>query len=181
VPRPAEAARESRGRSATLAAFPSALATPADRIKEIDTVNTLRLAMLLLSLAALVMAGCSKSSTSQASSESSSGSSASSSGSSSPSSGPSGYEKDIRDYTTQWLLSGGDIDAFETRIGEMARKKGITDWHADQKTLQGIGRGLKKAGVSGERYTELETKIVGSDAQALDWIRKGYKAEPKPD
>lgn len=143
-------------------------------------MNALRLLVLLLSLAALATAGCSKSSTSQASSESSSGSSASSSGSSSPSSGPSGYEKDVRDYTTEWLLSGGDITTFEVRVSEMARKKGITDWHSDQKTLQGIGRGMKKAGISGQRYTTIETQIAGTDSRALESLRKGYKAEAKP-
>ena len=77
----------------------------------------------------------------------------------------------------QWLRSGGDVESLRAGIGELARKKGITDWEQDQKTLTGIGRGLKKASISGQRYTDLSAAVAAGNTQAAEWIRKGYKAE----
>jgi hypothetical protein len=128
-----------------------------------------------------VAGGCSKSSTSQASSESSSRSSTSStssSGSSGSSSGPSRYERDVRDYTEQFVLSGGDFGSFRLQLGKIAEKHGVTNWEQDRDTFEGIGRGLKKARVSGERLDQLEKELTsGANAQAPEWLRKGYKDE----
>lgn len=126
--------------------------------------------------------GCSKSSTSQASSDSSSDSSTSSSGSSGSSSGsssgPSRYVRDVRDYTEQFVLSGGDFESFRLQLGKIAEKHGVTNWEQDRDTFEGIGRGLKKARVSGGRLDELEKELTtGANAQAAEWLRKGYKDE----
>jgi hypothetical protein len=88
--------------------------------------------------------------------------------------------RDVRDYTVEWLLSGGDVPDFERRVAEIAEEAGITDWRADDATFQGIGRGLKKAGLSGARYQDLAAKLGGTDPQRMQWIEKGFKAEPKP-
>jgi hypothetical protein len=77
----------------------------------------------------------------------------------------------------QWLRSGGDVASLRAGIGELARKKGITDWEQDQKTLEGVGRGFKQASISGQRYTDLSAAVAGGNLQAAEWIRKGYKAE----
>ncbi len=141
---------------------------------------TIRVLLLFVLIAGLSSTGCSKSSTSEASSESSSGSSASSSGSSSPSSGEAGYVIDVRDFTTEWVLSGGDAGAFKRRVTDIAKQDGITDWEQDEGTYRGIGRGLKKAGLSGQRYSDVAANLAGSDPQRTQWIQKGFDAEPKP-
>jgi hypothetical protein len=139
-----------------------------------SVIRMLLLSILIVSLAAI---GCSKSSTSEASSESSSNSSSSSSGSSSASSGNTAYINDVRDYTAEWVLSGGDPAAFKRRVSEIATKGGITDWEQDEATYTGIGRGLKKAGLSGDRLTQVSTELSGSDPQRAEWVKKGYDAE----
>jgi len=137
------------------------------------------IAVLCLALAGGL--GCFKSSTSQASSESSSdssrsssGSSASSSGSSSPSSREGPYRNDVRDYTAEWALSGGDASGFRAGIAPIAEKYGITNYESDQLTYVGIGQGLKKAGIRGERYSQIKGMLAAGNAEADGWIDKGY-------
>lgn len=108
------------------------------------------------------------------SSDSSSASSASSSGSSSGSSADSVYKRDVRDYTAQWLKSGGDIDEFNREVGKIAKKRGITNWEQDEETYVGIGRGLEAAGVEGARVQSLKMKLGGSDPQRMQWIDDGF-------
>jgi hypothetical protein len=144
---------------------------------------TARVLTLVLAVAlALLATGCIfKSSTLQASSESSSGSSASSSSSSRSSSGPSAYTRDVKTYTTEWVLSGGDVEAFRRGLGEIAKRRGITDWENDQQTYDGIGRGLKKSGVSGTRLNQLKAQLAGPNPQAGSWIQQGYDSESAED
>ncbi len=139
----------------------------------------------LLALLCLVLAtglGCFKSSTSQASSESSSDSSrsssrssASSSGSSSPSSREGPYQQDVRDYTSKWVLSGGDSAGFSAGIAPIAEKHGITNYESDQVTWVAIGMGLKKSGIGGERFQQVRDTLAAGNAEAGKWIDKGYK------
>ena len=142
--------------------------------------------VLLLLVALFAAPGCFKSSTSQASSESSSDSSASSSRSSSSpftsssaSSRDDQYEQDVRAYTREHVLSGGDLTAFRLGLSDLAKKHGITDWEQDEATYVGIGRGLKKAGVSGERYQQLKLQYQGSNPESAKWIQSGYESEKK--
>src|SRR5215475_11761986 len=114
-------------------------------------MNTL--GVLLLAVVAL-SAGCSFSDSSGASSESSahsSDSSAHSSDSSSRSSSPdnkeSAYRDDVRDYTEAYVKSGGQFDAFQKRLGELARKYDVTNWEDSLATYEGVGAGLGRAKV----------------------------------
>ena len=134
--------------------------------------RVLGIALILIGL--LAGTACSKSSTSQASSESSSNSSASSSGSSS---GPSAYVRDVRDYTREWVLSGGELSGFQREIAKIAQKRGISDWEQDEETYLGIGRGLKKAGIRGQRYEMLRSQLAGTNADSGKWIQAGYDKE----
>ncbi len=124
-------------------------------------------------------AGCFKSSTSEASSESSSRSSASSSGSSSASSREGPYVNDVRDYTAEWVLSSSNTEAYRTRLASIAEKNGVSNWEQDDATYEGIGRGLKRSGISGERYVELKSMLGGTNPEAGQWIQKGYDKEKR--
>jgi hypothetical protein len=142
------------------------------------------LAVALSLLLAPALGACVKSSTSQGSSESSSDSSASSSrssasvsGSSSASSREGPYERDVRAYTAQFVLSGGDMPSFQRKLGEIAKDHGITDWEQDEATYEGIGRGLKKAGISGPRLEQLKQEMAGPNPKSSGWIQAGYDAE----
>jgi hypothetical protein len=135
------------------------------------------LIIALLGLSLAFGAGCSKSSTSEASSDSSSGSSGSSGSSSGSSSGPSRYVKDVREFTYQFVMTGGEFTEFAQGIGPIAQKRGVADWENDEGTYEGIGRGLKKTGISGARFELLKQQLAGSNPQRAAWIRAGYDKE----
>jgi hypothetical protein len=126
----------------------------------------------LLIAAVLVLAGCSFS----ASSKSSSDSSESSSGSSSPESKETQYRNDVRDYTASYVKSGGRIEDFRRRLGDLARERGITDWEQNLVTYDGIGRGLGRAKVSQVELDTYTSNLAGGDPAKAKAIKDGYDA-----
>ena len=129
---------------------------------------------LLLGVAAFGPVGCSISTSFSDSSESSSDSSKSSSESSSPESKEASYRDDVRDYTAAYVKSGGQIADFDRRLGELAQKRGITNWEDNPATYDGIGRGLAKAGVKGVELDTYVANLSRGDATKAAAIRKGY-------
>ena len=127
----------------------------------------------LVTAVLLLLVGCSLS----ASSKSSSNSSASSSGSSSPESKETQYRNDVRDFTAAYVKSGGRIDDFKRRLGELAKERGITDWESNLVTYEGIGRGLGKAKVSPVELQTYTTNLAGPDPARAKAIKDGYDAE----
>ena len=105
--------------------------------------------------------------------ESSSASSESSSRSSSPERGQA-YRDDVRDYTQAYVKSGGDFAAFSNGLSGIAQKHGISNWEADMDTYQGIGEGLKQAGVTQMQLEVWKTNLAGSDPSKAAAIQKGY-------
>jgi len=129
----------------------------------------------VLVVAVLLPLGCSFSH----SSKSSSNSSASSSGSSSASSegSESRYKKDVRDYTAAWAKSGGQLDAFQKKLGELAKQYGITNWEDNEITYRAIGEGLGKARVSKVQFEAYRDALGRSDPSKIKAIEKGYQSE----
>ena len=135
-------------------------------------------AILVASL--LLPLGCSFSASSKSSSDSSASSSESSSSisaSSSPSVREDQYRKDVRDYTASYVKSGGRIEDFKKRLGELAKERDITNWEENPATYEGVGRGLGKAKASQPEVQAYTINLAGSDAKKAESIRKGYEAE----
>jgi len=130
-------------------------------------------AVSLLVAALLLSAGCSLSASSNSSSESS----ASSSGSSSPETKEAQYRNDVRDFTASYVKSGGRIEDFKRRLGELAKERGITDWETNLVTYEGIGRGLRKAKVSQVELETYTSNLAGADPARAKAIKDGYDAE----
>jgi hypothetical protein len=97
---------------------------------------------LLLLAVLLIPPGCSLS----ASSKSSSDSSASSSGSSSP--GDTAYYDDVRSTTEAYAKSGGPFDAYQKKLGDLAKERGVTNWEENLGTYAAVGEGLGQAKAS---------------------------------
>ena len=136
--------------------------------------SSLRLMLAVVLLGAPLLAqGCSFS----ASSKSSSDSSASSSGSSSPGTNEQSYMEDVRDYTASFVKSGGRIEDFKVRLGEIAKQHEITNWEENLVTYEGIGRGLGKAKASQVEVDTYTANLAGGDARKADAIKRGYDAE----
>ncbi len=102
-----------------------------------------------------------------------------SSGSSSRSSAGRGaaYQDDVRDYTEAYVRSSQNLAQFETGIGSLAEKHGISNWEADSNTWVGIGRGLRKAGINATQLDVYKTNLSKGDAERARYIQQGYDAE----
>ena len=108
------------------------------------------------------------------SSKSSSESSASSSGSSSPNQEAARYEQDVSDYTEAYVISGGSDGAFLRGVGDIAEKRGISDWESHGRTWEGIGRGLARVNVSTVQLDVYKTNWAGGDPDKVAGIEKGF-------
>lgn len=141
-------------------------------------MNTLR-ALLLVAVMALSV-GCSLSASSESSSDSSSASSESSSkssASSSPESKESAYRDDVRDYTEAYVKSGGQFDAFQKRLGELAKKHDITNWEDSMATYEGVGAGLGRARVNQVQVDAYKQNLGKDDPRKMEAIQKAYNAQ----
>jgi len=81
----------------------------------------------LVVLAVVPLLGCSISWSVSKSVRSSSHSSDSSS-SSSPGAAQRAYEDDVTDYTRAYAKSGGPFDAYQKKLGDLAKDRGVTNW-----------------------------------------------------
>ena len=137
--------------------------------------KTARGAFRLAMLAALpaLVAACSFSYSSEKFSNSSSASSASSA-SSSPGAKERAYENDVSDYTTAYVKSSQDFSSFQSGLGDVARKRGISDWEGDANTWRGIGVGLARAGISKTQLDVYKTNLSGGDPGRAASIQKGF-------
>lgn len=110
------------------------------------------------------------------SSENSSRSSGSSSRSSTRSAQKESYREDVRRYTAAHVKSGGAIDTFEKKLGELARRYGVTNWEDDQTTYLGIGEGLGDAGVGAIQLATYKTQLARSEPVKMENIQRGFDA-----
>ena len=110
------------------------------------------------------------------SSGSSSDSSSDSSGSSKSSSESDSkeYREDVESYTRAFVTSGGTASSFMSGIGDLAHKRGITNWEADENTWIGIGRGLGRSKIDEVQLGVYQTNWSGGDANKVKLIQKGW-------
>jgi hypothetical protein len=141
----------------------------------LDAMKNTVLALLVVTAAAA--AGCSFSASSESSSDSSAHSSESISRSSSPESKEATYRDDIRDYTEAYVKSGGSFDAFQKRIGELARQHDITNWEDALVTYEGVGAGLGRARVSQPQVDAYKQNLGKGDPRKMEAIQRAYNAQ----
>lgn len=135
------------------------------------------LAVLALLPLVLAIAGCSISASSVSISESIGTSSESISGSSASSSrtDTDRYREDVAQYTQAFVQSGGQYDAFERTLADLARKRGISDWESSKATWVGVGQGLARAKVSEVALDTWKTNLAGDDDAKRRAIESGYR------
>ena len=68
-----------------------------------------------------------------------------------------------------------DQNGFMKGISDVASQHGIVDWEANPKTYRAIGKGLKKAKISGSLYNLYKKKFADSDMGKMDDIQEGYE------
>jgi hypothetical protein len=88
------------------------------------------------------------------------------------------YENEIQDFTVTYMRtnsSHANQHAFMKGISDVASQNGIVDWEANPKTYRGIGKGLKKAKISGIQYDSYKKKFSNGDNGKMDDIQEGYE------
>ena len=129
------------------------------------------------------LAGCSFSYSSGSISdslESSSGSLGSSSESSSSKQGISKdklpYRDDIANLTYSVAGSSMTASEFPNALSRTARQFKISNWSQEKATFNGIGKGLKKAGIAKENIAKQAflATVLSSNKDALKLIQEGY-------
>ncbi len=93
------------------------------------------------------------------------------------------YENEVKDFTVTYIRTNtSQIDQsrqanesdFMKGISDIASQNGIVDWEANPKTYRGIGKGLRKAKVSGVLYDFYKEKFANGDRGKMEDIQEGY-------
>jgi hypothetical protein len=120
----------------------------------------------------LVPIGCSFSASSKSSSDSSSGSS---------SSADTAYYDDVRSTTEAYVKSGGPFDAYQKKLGDLAKERGVTNWEENLGTYAAIGEGLGQAKASQALVDTFKTRLAPTgnpnSADKQTAIQKGYDSK----
>ncbi len=115
--------------------------------------------------------GCSFSDSSKSISDSINNSSESSSSSSKDS--KSAFADDVVEYTQAYVRAGGGAESFLGGVGDLARKRGISDWEAEDATWVSIGRGLGMTKATNAELTAYKNAWTGGDTQHMAAIQRG--------
>jgi hypothetical protein len=128
---------------------------------------------LVMVIACAVSFGCSFSHSSKGSSDSSKSSSDSSGSSSGGDTAQ--FQKDVEQYTEAFVEAGGQREqGFFTGLGDLARKRGISDWESEPGTWQAIGRGLGRTHVNDAQVAAFETAWADGDPARQSAMAKGF-------
>ena len=91
--------------------------------------------------------------------------------------GDNTYENDVQDFTVTYLRTNSSLtnqNAFMEGISDVASQNGIVDWEANPKTYRAIGKGLRKAKISGTQYDVYKRKFSGGNVGKMSDIQEGY-------
>ncbi|MBW0433828.1 putative lipoprotein [Leptospira yasudae] len=84
------------------------------------------------------------------------------------------YLKDVRDLTAMHVENGFQEIEFKNDLSTLALQNGLTNWKSLRVTYLGIGSGLKKAGVSEEKFSKFVSEMGSAKPEVVESIRKGY-------
>ncbi len=89
------------------------------------------------------------------------------------------YQNEVSDYTMAYVKSSNTTDyaGFVKGLSEIASKRGISNWEQESITYVGIGKGLKKAGVSGVAYETYKKNFANNNEENMQNIQKGYDSK----
>ena len=88
------------------------------------------------------------------------------------------YQVQIMNYTNVYFTSAEfDRATYNRGVSELASEAGIANWEDDADTLTAIGRGLKKANITGGLYEMYKNSISAKDATRMDLMQKGYDSQ----
>jgi len=90
----------------------------------------------------------------------------------------SSYQVQVMNYTNIYFTSAEfDRAVYSKGVSELAAEQGVSDWEADEDTLAGIGRGLKKANITGVLFETYKSSLANGYAVRIQLIQKGYDSQ----
>ena len=85
------------------------------------------------------------------------------------------YQEQAEDYSRAYAeVGGGEPEAFQRGLSDLAGKLGISDWEGYPGTWMSVGRGLGQARVSGGEMMTYAANWTGGDAGIMELIFQGY-------
>jgi hypothetical protein len=114
-------------------------------------------------------------------SNSSAGSSDSSKSSSDSSRSSSGgkdtalFQRDVEYYTEAFVESGGAREqGFFEGLGDLARRRGVSDWESEPGTWEAVGRGLARSRVDDAQRNAYQTAWADGDSARQGALAQGF-------
>jgi hypothetical protein len=147
------------------------------RARTMSLNSSIRLAMLLTVVCALLFTvGCSF----IASSESSSDILSSPFKSSARSSGGEeevAFQEETEAYTVAYVTAGSvDNAGFQRGLSDIAARRGISDWENNPETWTSVGRGLGRSQLSDVAVTDTVESLSAGDETLVTLVMQGYSA-----
>ncbi len=133
---------------------------------------------LVLGPSIALLFGCSFSDSSETLSDSISSPFNWSSSSSDSSKEDSAYRQDVSDYTIAFTRQRGDLDAFRHGLGQLAERRGITNWEEDSFTCASIGLGLQRAQLELAAAERFGVDLFGANLRSRRGLLAGYASIP---
>lgn len=85
------------------------------------------------------------------------------------------YEEDVAAVTVLYVSREKTTDEYQRQVTSIARNHGISDWEQEMTTFIGMGRGLRRAGISEDSIPNLPYFRSIADGSNYSEVLKGYK------
>ncbi len=85
------------------------------------------------------------------------------------------YEEDVAAVTVLYVSREKTTDEYQRQVTNIAKNHGISDWEQEQSTFIGMGKGLRRAGVSKDSISNLPYFRTMADSSSYSEVIKGYQ------
>ncbi len=82
------------------------------------------------------------------------------------------YKNDVGLLTILHLRGRSSAEGFKRDLSDVAARHGVSDWESNGTTFLGVGRGLKRAGVSESEFKDFLARVSSPDVARL--VQRGY-------
>jgi hypothetical protein len=87
----------------------------------------------------------------------------------------------VRSTTEAYAKSGGPFDAYQKKLGDLAKERGVTNWEENLGTYAAIGEGLGQAKASQGLVDTFKSRLTppgsANSADKQSAIQKGYDSK----
>lgn len=85
------------------------------------------------------------------------------------------YEEDVAAVTVLYVSREKSTDDYQRQITAIAKNHGVSDWEQEESTFFGMGKGLRRAGVSEDSIGNLPFFRSMTDSSQYSNVITGYK------